>query len=107
MRPSGMPRTMKTAQEALRDRLFAGFLARAYRSQARDGIRLLWRAPMRIEEQGWTRIKAMERISEGIIGRKRDHVCLGRPRIPASRRPEPQNVGPNGFPFSVRADEFA
>src|SRR5205807_5467699 len=46
MRPSGMPRRMKTAQEALRDRLFAGFLARAYRSQARDGMRLLSRAPM-------------------------------------------------------------
>src|SRR5438132_7774017 len=71
MRPSGMPRRMKTAQEALRDRLFAGFLARAYRSQARDGMRLLWRAPMRVEEQGWTRIKAMERISEPIIGGKK------------------------------------
>src|SRR5438309_5332082 len=33
-------------------------------------MRLLWRAPMRVEEQGWTRIKAMERISEPIIGRK-------------------------------------
>src|SRR5438132_8235033 len=99
MRPSGMPRRMKTAQEALRDRLFAGCLARAYRSQARDGMRLLWRAPMRVEEQGWTRIKAMERISEPIIGGKRDRGGLGRPRIPASRRPDPQNVGPNGFHF--------
>src|SRR5438105_2682877 len=71
MRPSGMPRRMKTAQEALRDRLFAGFLARAYRSQAREGMRLLWRAPIRVEEQGWSRIKAMERISEPIIGRKK------------------------------------
>src|SRR5438876_12123653 len=77
-----MPRTMKTAQEALRDRLFAGFLARAYRSQARDGMRLLWRAPMRVEEQGWTRIKAMERISEPIIGRKNDGEVLDDPEQP-------------------------
>src|SRR5205809_4932162 len=94
-----MPRTMKTAQEALRDRLFAGFLARAYRSQAREGIRLLWRAPMRVEEQGWTRIKAMERISEPIIGRKTDGGAFGRPRTAASRRSDSQNVRPNGFHF--------
>src|SRR5437773_1799277 len=102
-----MPRTVKTAQEAFRDRLFAGFLARAYRSQARDGIRLLWRAPMRIEAQGWTRIKAMERISEPIIGRKTDGRVFGRPRTAASRRSDSQNVRPNGVHFSVTADESA
>src|SRR5881396_725711 len=100
MRPSGMPRTMKTAQEALRDRLFAGFLARAYRSQARDGMRLLWRAPMRIEEQGWSRIKAMERISEPIIGGKRDGGVFGRPTMAASRRPEFSKRGTERLSFS-------
>src|SRR6266566_3598675 len=105
MRPRGMPRTMKTAQEALRDRLFAGFLARAYRSQARDGMRLLWRAPMRIEEQGRSRIKAMERISEPIIGGKIGRGVLLRPRMAASRRPDPQNERPNAFHFSLTADE--
>src|SRR5438552_6113455 len=62
-------------------------------------MRLLWRAPMRVEEQGWTRIKAMERISEPIIGGKRDGGVFGRLRMAASRRPDSQNVGPNGFHF--------
>src|SRR5437870_7613446 len=54
---------------------------------------------MRIEEQGWTRIKAMERISERIIGGKKGRRSFGRPRIAASRRRDSQNVGPNGFHF--------
>src|SRR5207249_9073589 len=70
-------------------------------------MRLLWRAPMRIEAQGWTRIKAMERISEPIIGRKTDGRVFGRPRTAASRRSDSQNVRPNGVHFSVTADESA
>src|SRR5438034_941879 len=54
---------------------------------------------MRVEEQGWTRIKAMERISEPIIGRKTDGGVFGRPRTAASRRSDSQNVRPNGFHF--------
>src|SRR5438034_887899 len=77
--PFGRGILLIAAEEALRDRLLAGVLARAYRSQARDGMRLLWRAPMRIEEQGWSRIKAMERISEPIIGGKRDGEILDDP----------------------------
>src|SRR5438105_5612018 len=107
MRPSGMPRRMKTAQEALRDRLFAGFLARAYRSQARDGIRLLWRAPMRVEEQGWTRIKAMERISEPIIGRKTDGGLVDDREWPPPGDLILKTWDRTAFLFSVTADESA
>src|SRR5467141_1263364 len=57
----------KTVQAALRARRFAGFLALAYRSQARDGMRLLWRAPMRTQGQGWGAINPMDKISERII----------------------------------------
>src|SRR5436309_5280992 len=32
---------------------------------------------------------------------------FGRPRITASRRPDPQNPGPNGFHFPLTADESA
>src|SRR5437773_4125146 len=63
-------------------------------------MRLLWRAPMRIEAQGWTRIKAMERISEPIIGRKTDGgVFLDDRQWPPPGDLNPQNVGPNGFHF--------
>src|SRR5439155_19854956 len=39
-----------------------------------------------------------------IIGRKRSGGVFGRPTMAASRRPDPQNVGPNGchFPPSGR-----
>ena len=62
---------------------------------------------MRSEEHGWTRIKAMERISEPIIGRKTDGGVFGRPRTAASRRSDSQNVRPNGVHFSVTVDESA
>src|SRR5207249_3662467 len=91
----------------LRARLFAGFLARAYRSQARDGMRLLWRAPMRSEEHGRTRIKAMERISEPIIGQKNDGEVLDDPEQPLPGDLTLKTWDRTAFIFALPADESA
>src|SRR5438552_2183555 len=68
---AGMPSKMKTAQAARRARPFAGFLSRAYRSQARAGMWRLLMVPIRnvetrrernkghgenIKDNNWTRI---------------------------------------------------
>src|SRR5438552_3555281 len=62
-------------------------------------MRLLWRAPMRIEEHGWTRIKAHGENIRTYNWTENGRRSCGRLRIAASRRPDSQNVGPSGFPF--------
>ena len=62
---------------------------------------------MRIEEQGWTRIKAMERISEPIIGRKRDGEVLDDPEQPLPGDLTLKTWDRTAFLFSVTADESA
>src|SRR5438552_425025 len=62
---------------------------------------------MRVEEQGWTRIKAMERISEPIIGRKTDGGLVDDREWPPPGDLILKTWDRTAFLFSVTADESA